>query len=33
MFDLQNIASAGAADETATFSDGEEKLVIVLEDE
>ena len=32
MLDLQNIASAGAADETAASSDGEEKLVIVLED-
>jgi hypothetical protein len=33
MLDLQNIASAGAADDTAISFDGEEKLVIVLGDE
>ena len=33
MLDLQNIASAGAADKAAASSDGEEKLVIVLGDE
>ena len=33
MVDLQNIAHTGAADKSATSSDGEEKLVILLGDE
>ena len=33
MADLQNIAQTGATNEASLPSDGEEKLVIVLEDE